>query len=80
MNHRQRELPEVASSAGGGVVCYARFARSSCQCGVDGTRAEARYAIAYWPQFDGLLDDLDGYNAEICDRITGLATFAGREV
>jgi hypothetical protein len=37
-------------------------------------------AIAYWPQFDGLLDDLDGYNAEICDRITGLATFAGREV
>ncbi|MDG1358550.1 MAG: L-fucose/L-arabinose isomerase family protein [Akkermansiaceae bacterium] len=28
----------------------------------------------YWPQFDGLLDNLNGYHAEIRDRITGMGT------
>ena len=28
----------------------------------------------YWPQFDGLLDNLNGYHAEIRDRIAGMGT------
>jgi L-arabinose isomerase len=28
----------------------------------------------YWPQFDGLLDNLKGYHAEIRDRIAGMGT------
>lgn len=28
----------------------------------------------YWPQFDGLLDNLKGYHTEIRDRITGMGT------
>ena len=26
----------------------------------------------YWPQFDGLLDNLNGYHAQIRDRIAGM--------